>query len=81
MLKAPREKLRATILIPGFSIEGNLSLPPNSRLSDFVNTSKQFIAVTDAKVTDIKDNSVVKDTSFVELNRDFIISIIPINEK
>ena len=81
MLKAPKDRLRAMILIPGFSIEGNLSLPPHTRLTDFINTAKQFIPVTDAKVLDTKNNSIVQETPFVELNRDFIISIVPVPEK
>lgn len=81
MLKAERVKQRAMILIPGYSVEGTLSLPPQTRLSDYVNTAKQFIAVIEAKIFETGTDKFIQETPFVELNRDFIISIVPIEDK
>jgi len=80
-LKVARVKQRVMILIPGFSIEGILAIPPQARLSDFLNTARQFIAVLDAKIFETKTNKFVQETPFVELNRDFIVSIVPLEDK
>ena len=79
-LKANRMQQKAIILIPGYSIEGTVHLPTDIRLTDFINTSRKFIPITDAKLYDTDHKTFIQETQFVQLNKDFIISITPINE-
>ncbi len=46
----PELKTAVVILTKNFRIEGDVDLIPGARLTDFVNESKRFMVVTDAKV-------------------------------
>lgn len=50
-------------------IRGTLHLRENERVRDALNTSEQFLAVTNAQVFDAKGETVLYETSFLALNR------------
>lgn len=79
MLKAERIKQKAIIIVPKYKIQGILYLPPDTRLTDFINTARQFIPVTDASIYDLDSDKLIEKPDFVQLNRNYIISITPIN--
>lgn len=57
-------------------IHGEIYIRPDERLKDELNTSEQFLAVTDAVVFDL-ENKELYHAHFLTLNRDQIIWMIP----
>ena len=60
-------------------IRGTIHVRPTERVIDEINHSLKFIAVTDATVTD-QDGVFLYESSFVTLNTDHIIWILPVDE-
>jgi hypothetical protein len=60
-------------------ITGKIHIRPDDRLKDEVNAPETFLAVTDAMVHDL-DGKLAFETSFITVNRQQIIWIIPSNE-
>ena len=50
-------------------IRGILHLRDNERVKDVLNSSEQFLAVTNAQVFDSKGSTVLYETGFLALNR------------
>ena len=53
-------------------IRGTLHLRDNERVKDAMNTSEEFLAVTNARVFDSKGETVLHETNFLALNRQSI---------
>jgi len=53
-------------------IRGTLHLRDNERVKDALNTSEEFVALTNAQVFDPKGETVLYETSFLALNRQSI---------
>lgn len=81
MVKIEKEQKPIIAYTRYYKIEGKIYTPIGARLSDFISGvgQKKFIPVTDAIVTDMLGNGVCK-TSFLELNKDEIVFIIPESE-
>jgi hypothetical protein len=60
-------------------IEGTLHLQPKFRLMDELNNSDQFVAVTDAKVVNLK-GEILYETKFMTVNKHEIVWILPTDE-
>ena len=60
-------------------IEGNLFVMAGTRLTDEINNTEQFIAVTNAKIFNLKGECDYF-THFVNVNREHIIWLIPQSE-
>ena len=69
---------KVTILSQSYRIEGLIDLIPGARLTDFMNHSNRFIAVTDARVFDQKDNQIL-EAKFIDVLVDNIEIIFPSN--
>ena len=76
-LKIEREKRKVVIIVPGFRVEGFIHMLPKMRLSDFVNTTRQFIPITQAEIFGGDGTQKLYDCDFMEINRDSIITMIP----
>jgi hypothetical protein len=61
------------------TITGKIHVRPDDRLKDEVNTPETFLAVTDAVIHDL-NGKLAFETSFITINRQQIIWIIPSNE-
>jgi hypothetical protein len=61
------------------TIRGTIHVRPNERVIDEINSSAQFIAVTEATVLDL-DGKLLYESSFVTLNRDQIIWLLPMDD-
>ena len=60
-------------------IQGKLHVPPTERIKDELNTSDQYLAITDATI--YGDNGeVLYKSQFLTLNRESIIWLIPEEE-
>jgi hypothetical protein len=75
-----KEAIKAVIQTVTNRIEGFIYIRSGDRISDFLNKSEQFLKVTDATVFDLTGNQVYT-CSFVAINLDTVIWIMPIDEK
>lgn len=71
-----KEKVQVLLQTDSHMIRGFIHARHNQRLKDELNTNEQFIAITDAEILDEQDE-VLHSTSFIAINRDKIIWIMP----
>ncbi len=71
-------KLKVIIFTRQFEIKGYLHIYEGVRLTDYINESKSFIAVTDVEVKRQNGEQVVK-SSFLNVRIDDIEVILPEN--
>lgn len=69
-------KTRVVILTGHYRILGYISVLPESRVTDYICQSNDFIAVTGAEVWD-HDERKIATTKFMNINREHIEIIIP----
>jgi hypothetical protein len=67
---------KVTILSQKHRIEGLIDLIPGARLTDYMNHSNRFIAITDARVFDRQDNQIL-EAKFIDVLVDNIEIIFP----
>lgn len=70
------EQTTVIIYTDSFRIDGAIALLPNARLTDFIRSSQEFIAVTNATVSD-KSGKKMFTTSFLDVGRERIELIMP----
>lgn len=70
------ERTKVTILSQRHKIEGFIDLIPGARLTDYMNSSNRFIAVTDTRVFDHENNQILEAT-FIDVLVDNIEIIFP----
>ena len=75
-----KEAIKAVIQTATNRIEGFIYIRSGDRISDFLNKSEQFLAVTDATVYDLNGNQL-SCCDFIALNLDQVIWLMPVNEK
>jgi len=64
------------ILTRVYKIRGTIDLIPGARLTDYMNNSNKFIAVTNAEVLDLEDNRILA-TPFMDVLVNSIEIIFP----
>ncbi len=69
-------KMRVIILTPSFKIRGEINATPNERVTDYLLNAKSFVAVTDAEVSTL-DGEVVLRAPFIDVQRDRIEILSP----
>ena len=74
--KVTKESIVATIQTLTVRIEGKVHIQTQQRLKDELNRDDQFIAVTDAVVTNTR-GEVVYRSDFLTVNRDHIVWLSP----
>lgn len=70
------EKTKVTILTGTYRVKGYIDLLPGARVTDYLEESKDFIAVTDAEVWDLGSRHVL-NAPFVNVSRDHIQIVTP----
>ena len=60
-------------------IQGKLHITPTDRIMDVLNSSDQYLAMTDVIIYDERGEILYK-SKFLSLNRDLIIWLIPADE-
>ncbi len=75
----PAEKTQVIILSRNYKIEGQIDLIPGARLTDYMNNSNKFIAVTNARVRDSENREVAR-AGFVDVLVNSIEVILPSDE-
>ena len=72
LMRRPIRRVKVAISMPGYRIEGLISVPEGHRPSDFLNTQRyRFIAITDTKVYDWQ-GEFLEDKEFLAINKDRI---------
>ena len=75
-MNSGNNKTRVTILTGTYRIKGYIDLIPGARLTDFLAEAREFIAVTDAEITEI-GGRVVQSEPFLDVGRSQIHAIFP----
>lgn len=76
-----KDVTRVVIVMFGYRIEGDFHLLAGSRLTDALNSkSKDFFAITNAKVFGAGREDAMYAPSYVAVNRDDISCIFPLDE-
>lgn len=78
---ASKDKVRCVVVAEGWHIEGDLHVLAGSRLTDNLNSrSKDFIAMTNAVVSDAKSGLELYRPSYLAVHRNSIAVIFPLAE-
>lgn len=69
-------RTKVTILTSTYRIKGYVELIAGARLTDYMIEAKEFIAVTDAELSDLAGRLVLSEP-FLDVRRDAVEVIIP----
>ncbi len=76
-----KDRTRCVIITAGWCIEGDMHVLAGSRLTDSLNSrSKDFLALTDAVVSDAVTGAELYRPSYLAINREAIAVIFPLDE-
>jgi len=84
-LKVEKVKIEAVLYTQQFRIEGEVYTPKGTRFTDFMNaeqryqTRHDFIPVTNSKVYSLSEDKLLYETSFLNVNKNFIVVASPKN--
>jgi uncharacterized protein involved in tolerance to divalent cations len=71
-MKRPVKRVKAVMSMPGFRIEGYISVPEGVRASDFLNEQEHaFVSVVEARIYDWKGD-FIEDKEFMAVNKERI---------
>ncbi|GAK53529.1 hypothetical protein U14_04794 [Candidatus Moduliflexus flocculans] len=70
------DKTEVIIYTHDYRVRGKISLVPGARLTDYMVEAKAFLAVTDAEIHD-KQGALLLKSPFLDINRDYIVLIVP----
>ena len=74
-----KESIQAVIQTTTNRIEGNLYLRSGERVSDMLNRSEKFIALTDSVIFSPEGNELYK-CDFLAINLDLVVWLLPTEE-
>lgn len=84
-LKVEKTKIEAVLYTQQLRIEGEVYTPKGTRFTDFMNaepryqTRHDFIPVTNSKVYSLSEDKLLYETSFLNVNKNFIVIASPKN--
>ncbi len=74
-----KDRVRVMIVTSGYRIEGDFHVLAGSRITDALNSkTKEFFAITDAKVYTADGATVLYAPSYIAVNRESIACIFPL---
>lgn len=74
-----KDKIRCVMVVASWKVEGDVHLLAGSRLTDALNSkSKDFIAVTDAVVSDLSGGQELFRPPYLAVNRENLAVIFPL---
>lgn len=74
-----KHPVKAVIQTVDYKIQGDVHVRPNHRLRDELNTSEQFLAVTNAVIYN-REGQVIYTVNFMVVNAAHIIWLLPVDE-
>ncbi len=84
-LKVEKTKIETVLYTQQLRIEGEVYTPKGTRFTDFMNaepryqTRHDFIPVTNSKVYSLSEDKLLYETSFLNVNKNFIVIASPKN--
>ncbi len=74
-----KEQIRVVVYTQSCRLEGNIHVYPGSRLTDMLNVkAKDFLALTNVVIRDLKEDTVLQQANFVAVSRDSIVAVAPV---
>lgn len=74
-----KDKVRVVVITEHYRVEGNMHVLAGSRLTDALNSkAKEFLAVTEAKLWNIREGDMMYETPYIAINRSAIDAIFPV---
>lgn len=74
-----KEQIRVVVYTLSCRLEGDIYIYPGSRLTDMLNVkAKDFLALTDVVIKDLKEDNILQRANFVAISRDSIVAVAPI---
>lgn len=64
------------ILTGDYRIRGDIDVAPDERITDYITSSKSFLAVTNAEVRTL-EGRIMFASSFINVHRDHIVVVAP----
>lgn len=64
------------ILTDTYRIRGEIDVAPDERITDYVTSAKNFVAVTNGEVRTV-DGALIFQTEFMNVHRDHIVAVTP----
>jgi hypothetical protein len=77
MAEQDGNRRKFTVLANGFRIQGEGTLLPGARVTDYLNNSKAFLALTHADVWHVAQGRKLMEAPFLNINRGSIEVVIP----
>ena len=76
-MQIPREKAKVFILTANHKITGDIYLPPNARLTDYMNSRSTniFFPLTEVSIFNISDGKMLLKCNFLNINAGHVIAI------
>ena len=72
-----KDRVAVVAIVDGWRVEGQMHVLSDSRLTDSLNSrSKDFLALTDARVFDVKTGELRMETPYLALNRASICMVL-----
>ena len=71
------DNTKLMVFANGFRISGFGSVLPGARVTDYMNESQKFFALTEVSVWDIKDGRKVMSVPFINVNRSNVEFVVP----
>ncbi|MDP2181565.1 MAG: hypothetical protein Q8K99_03230 [Actinomycetota bacterium] len=79
MVYTNKDRVRVVIATDSHRVEGEMYVLSGSRLTDALNSkAKDFFALTDAKVFDLKTDALLYEPAYLAVNRDAISLVFPL---
>jgi len=77
-LKQPRISVRVVVILSQYRVTGKIHLHPGQRLSDYVNSVKNFIPMTDTRVYQLDGKTEINRIGLLEVNIQHVLLIYPL---
>lgn len=81
MVITKKDVVRVVAITKDHRIEGNMHVLEGARLTDSLNShSKDFYALTDARILRLDDNTVIASPPYIAVARQALSAIFPVDE-
>ena len=77
-MRVEKNSMKTIIFTARFKITGEIYILPQERLTDFLTAGTSiFLPVTNAEIRTIKDDKIIAQTKFLNLNKNEVTIIYP----
>ena len=72
-----QDRTRIRIYTDQFMIVGDIAMFADTRLTDYITGAREFIAITNAEVSDAQGHTIHFKADFLNVQKDRIVVILP----